>query len=98
MARKRRRKSVVRITNSPPGGRAYTSFRSALNLVKRGRAAWESPTAIYLLPEKLQAQLAESRKDVEVEQAIGAYRGGVVFWNGPDRRSKARHRPGEVRS
>ncbi len=100
MARKRKKSKSVQITNPLPGGSTYTSERSAQELVIRGRAVWEShkpPKSIYLLPEKLAEQLAQVQGDVEVDSAIEANRGGVVFWNGADH-SKARHRPGEVRS
>ncbi len=71
-----------------------------MGLVKRGRAVWDSPDSIALLPEKLIRQLTEMEKERlrerEVEQGIIRYRGGKVWWNGKDRNPNAQHRPGEV--
>ena len=77
--------NVVRIANSLPGGRPYTSRRSAEQLIRRGLAVRRSDGAIQFIDQQKRVPMT-APSDRE-----------FYDWRG-DRPVGPVHQPGEVRS
>jgi len=75
--------STVFIINPRVGGSGYTSEKAAQELVRRGRARWESPDEIVIV-----------KRDRHQATSIDP---DALWWNGSTGAFKM-HLPGEVRS
>lgn len=69
----RKRKGVVRISNSPTG-QTHTSLESAKRLVQRGRAMMDARGRLVLLDhavaETIEHQARRNRQDAALDEAI----------------------------